>query len=525
MLKNFKKMLFTFHRHVINLTKLKKGRPSLKKNKKKAKPKMNLPIEIDDQLEQRPPPVNTKNFRLQGKNFFLTYPKMPTELDTLPGQKEHMEKCLANLKHKYGTNLDKVIIAWEHHKGYEGEEGDPHMHICFAVKNKIQINGVAGMRLLDDFGGKHGDYKCARNFQQSVIYLTKENNYLVHNLDIEKLKSSFYSKKGFKFDMIAQKLQTGISVQDINKEAPGFVLQHYKKLKDYENILESWKVDQKVPWLGMKPYIMGRPPAELKIIQWLNNNVKKERPHKKLQLWIHGPTGVGKTTLWNETLDKALRIFIVPYDADWMDGYTDDYDLIVFDEYHAHKPITWLNSFVEGVKFPLRRRGMLPFTKRKNIPVIVFSNYSMNECYKHANEQNSLGLVALHERFEEVEVIDLLEIELQDPPTPTEIIENNDTQEVLVPGTVTQHGQIEPQLPNPLFRDQEYVTIDMLRANEPYEPEIFETPNIDAQEEDSLLEQSFSDDELYENADKALERLQKYRKRKHSFSFSASDDE
>ena len=52
--------------------------------------------------------------------------------------------------------------------------------------------------------------------------------------------------------------------------------------------------------------------------------------HKQKQLWIWGPTGNGKTYLWDSFLEKYCNIFIIPDDDRFMGKWKDDqYDLAV----------------------------------------------------------------------------------------------------------------------------------------------------------------------------------------------------
>ena len=84
--------------------------------------------------------------------------------------------------------------------------------------------------------------------------------------------------------------------------------------------------------------------SHLQIAEWLNDNLFEQREHKQKQLWIWGPTGNGKTYLWDTFLEKYCNIFLIPDDDRFMGKWKDDqYDLAVFDEFKGQKIMTWLN--------------------------------------------------------------------------------------------------------------------------------------------------------------------------------------
>jgi hypothetical protein len=58
-----------------------------------------------------------------------------------------------------------------------------------------------------------------------------------------------------------------------------------------------------------------------------------------------------------------------------------------------------MNGFVQGGTFPVKRRGTAPYVKRNNVPVIVLSNYHIENAYSRA------GMTAwqtLNARFESI---------------------------------------------------------------------------------------------------------------------------
>ena len=76
------------------------------------------------------------------------------------------------------------------------------------------------------------------------------------------------------------------------------------------------------------------------------------------------------------------------------DGYEDGcYDLVVMDEFKSHKKIQFLNAWCDGQPLPLRQKGCQS-VKNDNLPLIVCSNFSIENCY-----HEGIGRDALVDRF------------------------------------------------------------------------------------------------------------------------------
>jgi len=150
--------------------------------------------------------------------------------------------------------------------------------------------------------------------------------------------------------------------------------------------------------------------SNVSIANWLNSAIRISRPHRSRQLWIKAPPSAGKTTMiLNLERWFKLRVFWWPKDEHWWDGYEDGtYDLIVLDEFKSQKKITDLNPILSGDPVPLSRRRAAPYVKRDNLPVIILSNFSPQECYHKCSPQQ---LAPLLDRLEFIEVAKTVRIE------------------------------------------------------------------------------------------------------------------
>lgn len=69
---------------------------------------------------------------------------------------------------------------------------------------------------------------------------------------------------------------------------------------------------------------------------------------------------------------------------DWYDDYEDGcYDIAIMDEFKASKTLTWMNQFLQGHPMHLKKKGVPGYLKRDNLPVIILSNYSPENCYNN----------------------------------------------------------------------------------------------------------------------------------------------
>lgn len=369
-------------------------------------------------------PVKAKKFNMSSMTYFLTFPRYEGNLT----KEEMMEKVKTFIKNKMQREPQEIIVALENHAAQEGEEEmGLHFHIAFKLNKK---RNVTNANFFDELAGKHGNYKTCKQWNASLIYCAKtgKENYCTYpeDLDIDGIKKATTSKKDSKFSRIAKQIQNGSTLKEINEEEAGFVMQHSKKIIEYQELCETFKEPNLLDWYGVHVPLFNRYPSNWSISNWLNNNIKKPRHHKQKQLYIHGITNMRKTSLVME-LAKYLKIYYVPDDNNWYDGYNDNYDLVVFDEFSGQKPLHWMNGFTEGAFYSLNRRGMMPIIKKKNLPVLVLSNRNPKELYEEAQKKSPASFEAFLGRFEIVEVKQVISIDFKD----SEIFEMSEEEEPL----------------------------------------------------------------------------------------------
>jgi len=179
----------------------------------------------------------------------------------------------------------------------------------------------------------------------------------------------------------------GMSLEEVRKHNQGFFLHNKRKIEEYAAYMSVMKKrKEKEEWVP--PDLTGLTDSDLQIGTWLTENIKKHRMFKAPQLFIHGPRNYGKTTLI-EYLEKSLSIYHVSLTEDFYDGFDNDYDLVVIDEFKGQKTIQWMNEFLQGSPMRLRVKGS-QYMKEKNVPVIILSNFPLYSCYPKAHLDNRL---------------------------------------------------------------------------------------------------------------------------------------
>jgi len=314
----------------------------------------------------------TDRFQLNTKTLFMTYPQNDTP-------KETALKRIVDI-----WEPEWAIVAQEKHK-----DGNNHLHAVVRFTAPMRFGRPS---FADFVAEKHGNYQSARGVMDSIKYVKKAGDFVVHGVLPEKMTGNREAPT----TRVAKMIMNGKNLEEIKMEEPGVFFQYRKKIDEmmqYEAAISE--KDNLSQWLPLKPK-PSMPPHKLELIKWLNDNImNKHREFKQKQLWIVAPPGSGKTSMcvW---LEKFCRIYWVPNEETFYDDYFDDrVDLCVFDEYKAQKTITFMNSFLQGM-CPIRKKGT-QYMKRSNPACIITSNYTPEECYKKSSD---VALQSLHARIQ-----------------------------------------------------------------------------------------------------------------------------
>lgn len=327
------------------------------------------------QEDTQPP----KNFRLQGSCFLLTWPRCSTSKETVLERLKTME------------HIEWAIVCTEKH-----QDGTPHLHAAVKFLERIRSRNP---RHFDFCAESHGNYQACRSTKGAVRYVVKYGTYVSHNLDVDSYLSISKSQKA------ATMVSQGKTLKQVYDQDPGFFLLHKRKIEELSSWLNQMNQVPKLTWKKIEESAISLMNSQNRLIfEWLNQNLFQKRPYGSLDLYIYGATKMGKTSLVN-WLDDYCRIYWLPPQEDFYDEYDDDcYDLCVLDEFRANKTIQFLNSWCQQSVLPLKKKGITNVLKRKHLPTIILSNYSLEECYSEAVKKNSNILDPLYRRLQLVYV-------------------------------------------------------------------------------------------------------------------------
>ena len=354
-------------------------------------------------------------FRFNGKKFALTF----SDLKEIFSEEELQIKAkLTEVGKKiietFGSlGVEWIVVAHEVHP----TTGVPHVHVGVQTIERCRWRDS---RKFDSILGQHPNIKPMTNVRGWIKYITKDGMYVEHP---EGVTAEIFSKKSTVSHRIASDLLLKkTSLTDLTKTDSGFVLMNLKKLREFQrHLLDMEMTERKLPSLPLdqvliKPStILGMSSCSA-LRNWIvaNLNMQTRIPRTK-QLWLHGPPGVGKSR-FIAFLSQFFRIYYHCVDDEWFDSYDDDrYDIIVIDEYKGQMRIQLMNRFSSGEVTPLKQRGVAPYLKQKNLPLIVCSNYSIAKCYHKASERNDTGLEGLVDRFLEIEMCEEFQCNVGNP--------------------------------------------------------------------------------------------------------------
>lgn len=334
--------------------------------------------EFRQSLLTRAATLTKSQAKLSARTVFATWPRNGAD----------PQEVLDRVVSFFGERLGWAVVAREEHADADTEGASGlHLHAVLQLKSRRTI----WHRVLDEIGGRHGNYQSARYPRRCVEYTIKNGEWKAHGFDPEeyirpkRTRQHYPDNRERKSSLIAQMLRDGSSMNEVNDEDPGYVMMHLQSLQRYQAFIELEKLrkSERQHWDILA--IDGLTEQDRTIAEWLNTNMGQPRAHRQKQLYIWGPPEVGKTHLTLQ-LEKFWRVYRVPIGEEFVDGYQDDlYDLAVIDEFCGSMSLRWMNTWLEGSPCTLRRKGS-QVLKAQNIPTIVLSNVAPHQCYPRAAE-------------------------------------------------------------------------------------------------------------------------------------------
>lgn len=279
-----------------------------------------------------------RKLRINAKNLFLTYPK--NDLDA----GEVMNRIV---DHFGMENISYICVGQEEHA-----DKTLHLHACVCLKEKCDIQNATAV--LEQWGGKNGNYQSARSVRDVITYVKKGGVFVEAGVPPTAAKQKISSQ-------IAEGVRNGLNLEQLDEMDPGYLMTHLKHIESYMNFHLKRKLRSTPP----------RPPLILH--RWGHVfEIGLPREHKQKQKWIVGPPNTGKTSLVLDLFTEGFRGFQIPENNDFS-AFDDLYDFAYIDEFNGQLTIQFLNLWLEGVPMQLNTKGGSTF-KRRNIPTFILSN-------------------------------------------------------------------------------------------------------------------------------------------------------
>lgn len=309
-----------------------------------------------------------QGFRFAARRVLLTFPQVGDCGDLYLIMGFHLA---------YLPPTEYYLVSRENH-----EDGGVHYHLVIVFKDEYRTRDPRSFDWM--FNEHHGNIKPiksgTKNTERAIVYVKKDDNYVEDGIP------PIAPPKVATMVRISKLILEGKSLQEINVlEHPAMVM-HAPKVRasialtfpPKSVVLKPW-----VPPLYSQSLQQGTDQdiAVFKIKVWLAENIRVDRDYRQPHLWIWGPGSIGKSRLLFQ-LHSMLKVFDAPDEnKEQMTGYTDDYDLIAFDDYHHSKSITFLKKFLQAYPMKVAQKTIGPYDKRKHTPCLFTSNKHPKDAY------------------------------------------------------------------------------------------------------------------------------------------------
>jgi len=327
-----------------------------------------------------------RRFRLQFSRVLLTFSQVR--------HYEHIDE-LMGFHLAYLPETKYYLLGHELH-----QDGGHHYHLVIVFAEKLQIVDPAYFDWMFD---EHPNIKTikhgVKNLSRAMAYCKKDADFIEDGPDPCGPEAEKPSA------LVLQGIKDGKSDFELLEEHGVWVMSRLRQINETRAVWQAGKPESLLPY-RIPIYNRGlqfgdlHDESVLKICDWIEHNVNvQNRDFRALNLWIVGPSRVGKSRLLGQ-LSRMVNSFYMPMNG-YGNGYNDRYDLIFYDELEGQYSPAWLKAFCQGsAPFAVNcKLASVSPIKRRNQPVIITSNKTIEEVYHHVYELNPVSLEALKERF------------------------------------------------------------------------------------------------------------------------------
>lgn len=288
------------------------------------------------------------------------------------------QTLMDRFKAKYLDNILQIVVSSEDHADDLGK----HLHVSMVMKKKVQFTH----KVLDDIGGKHGDYKTMKGrVEQAVKYTIKDGVYVSEgfNPTIEAWLETKFKKKNPKENEIVDLIKAGNNIEDLLEgDHRGYIAFRLRATKEIISTLSDIRESKiELPYTmtdNMSPEMNDK---SEQLWQGLYDQLTMGRRHRDKHFYIFTETGVGKTVFLSQ-LAKRIKIFQMANGRP-LEGYEDGkYHAMVFEEFGpGSSKLTLINNITGGGRLVDGSTRYNKTVKTDEIPIIIMTNYAPQDIY------------------------------------------------------------------------------------------------------------------------------------------------
>lgn len=268
-----------------------------------------------------------------------------------------------------------VIVATEKHA-----DGGNHIHIFVEFSKKIDIKNPRYFDLVCP--GHHGNIGTVRYLSKTLRYITKDGDYRLFGYSEAHLKILLEGASSTMAEL-ACAIQSTENFTDIALLYPAKFITHHRGMRALHNMYAYAKATATTPFTYDREL---PPPVGFEQLHtWLVDNFfapAGAKPLRSRQLFLHGPTKMGKTRLY-AFIARHYRGYLISKDEKYMDDYSDHaFDYMIMDEMTSGHKVEWWNSLLGGEPLVFPYKGG-QIRKRKNMPVLLAANSPLDKIYRN----------------------------------------------------------------------------------------------------------------------------------------------